>query len=271
MRSIDEALRAARQAGVDRLDAMLLLGHVLRRDRTWLSAHGEQALTADQTAEYLGLLERRLDQVPMAYLLGQREFHGLTLRVTPDVLDPRPDTETLVDWALAATDAATATVVDLGTGSGAVALALKAARPGWSVCATDASAAALAVARANAEALGLSVEFFKGHWWEALADRRFDLAVSNPPYIAQDDAHLKALRHEPQAALVSGPHGLDDLRAIIEAAPAHLRPGGRLLLEHGHDQAAAVADLLKAAGFAGIEHRLDLAGHRRCTGASLAG
>lgn len=223
------------------------------------------------------MVGRRVNGVPLAYLLGHREFHGLRLGVTPAVLDPRPDTETLVDWALDIAAGMTrsslqapAQAIDLGTGSGAIALAFQAARPDWRVCATDVSLQALAVAQGNATALGVGVEFRAGHWWDAVPQRRFDLALSNPPYIAENDPHLPALIHEPITALVSGPDGLHDLRQIIAGAPTHLRPGGWLLLEHGHDQAEAVAACLTAAGFTAVSHRQDLAGHRRCTGGCLA-
>lgn len=270
---VDDALQQGRRLGVARLDALLLIGHVLQRDRTWLAAHGEQDLASPEASAISELLSRRAAGVPLSYLIGRREFHGLMLAVTPDVLDPRPDTETLVDWALSlmADEPMAGTVVDLGTGSGAVALALQAARPGWTVHATDISPAALVVARGNAHALALPVQFHEGPWWSAVGDRRFHLAVSNPPYIREDDPHLGALVHEPRSALVAGPDGLSDLRRLIEGAPAHLWPGGWLLMEHGHDQAEAVAELLRAHGFQAVSHRCDLAGHVRCTGGRLAG
>ena len=269
--TVDGVLQAARSAGVARLDALLLLAHATGQSRTALIAHGEQPLSPQARDRLQALLQRRAEGVPMAYLLGRREFHGLVLRITPEVLDPRPDTEVLVDWALERMGAPLGSVVDLGTGSGAIALALKAARPLWAVQATDASSAALAVARGNARDLGLDLLTSEGRWWEPLAGQRFHLAVSNPPYIAQDDPHLAALRHEPLTALTSGPDGLQDLRAIIAGAADHLHPGGWLLLEHGHDQAQAVAGLLRDAGFQAIDHRQDLAGHTRCTGGRLAG
>lgn len=270
---MDAALRAARAAGLERLDALLLIGHVLQRDRTWLVAHGEQVLTTRETTAIAALMNRRAAGVPLAYLLGRHEFHGLMLAITPDVLDPRPDTETLVDWALGLIPSADAPlrVLDLGTGSGAIALALKAARPACEVHATDASAPALAVAQGNAQALGLAVAFHEGFWWEAAPAGRFDLVLSNPPYIAEDDPHLPALMHEPRSALVAPDDGLGDLRCIIEGAPDQLQPGGWLLLEHGHTQGGAVADLLTRSGFVEVGHRQDLGGHVRCTGGRLAG
>ncbi len=279
-------LAKAQALGVARLDTALLLGQALQQSRAWLLAHGEYALTPQESAAFQGWLQRRAQGVPLAYCLGRREFHGLMLKVTPDVLDPRPDTETLVDWALevwppygrgdqgglGAGPAAAESpphVVDLGTGSGAIALALKAAHPNACVHACDASAAALSVAKANADALGLPLALHTGHWWGAVDGLLFDLAVANPPYIGEDDPHLCDLAHEPRSALVAAQQGLADLRAIIAGAPAHLAPGAWLLLEHGHDQAPAVAQALAAAGFADIAHRLDLAGHTRCTGGRL--
>lgn len=271
-RSVDEALKGARARGVDRLDALCLVGHVLQRDRVWLMAHGEQTLTLSESASIEELIGRRAAGMPLAYLLGRREFHGLMLTVTPDVLDPRPDTETLVDWALEMVPAhpTDCRAIDLGTGSGAIALAFKAARPTCEVHACDVSDAALAVARRNAQSLGLDVTFHAGSWWAALPPGHFDLALSNPPYIAQNDPHLPALVHEPWTALVAGDDGLDDLRAIIAGAPSRLRPRGWLLLEHGHEQGSAVAALMAAHGFVDIDHRRDLAGHVRCTGGRLA-
>jgi len=279
--TVDGALHRARGLDVQRLDALRLLGQVLKKGRTWLMVHGEHALDHQESEEIMALLQQRACGVPLAYLLGHREFHGLMLRVTPQVLDPRPDTETLVDWALdllrpwiAGETALIAQrravrVADLGTGSGAIALALKAACPTAELHATDASAAALAVARDNAEALGLPMSFHEGHWWQALGGLRFDLVVSNPPYIREGDPHLATLVHEPRRALVAGEQGLAEIRAIVEGARAHLYPRGWLLLEHGFDQAPSVGALLQGAGFTEIDHRLDLAGHTRCTGGRL--
>ncbi len=265
-------LREAQAAGVDRHDALRLASHVLERPRAWLIAHGDEPVDPPAASRLRALFARRADGVPVAYLTGWRAFHGLELAVTPDVLDPRPDTETLVDWALELLDRDHALgrepqVADLGTGSGAIALAVAKACPRARVVATDASAPALAVARANAERLRLDVEFAAGPWWEPLATRHFDLVLANPPYLGADDPHLPALRHEPRSALVpAGGDALADLRTLAAGAPAHLRPGGWLLLEHGCDQADAVAALLRAAGLESIAHRRDLAGHLRCTG-----
>ncbi|CAM5792575.1 peptide chain release factor N(5)-glutamine methyltransferase [Rhizobacter fulvus] len=269
MTTVASALHEARIAGVERLDAQLLLAHVLARPRAWLYAHDDAAIDAAQALTWRGLLARRAAGEPVAYLIGRKEFHGLTLQVDKRVLVPRPETELLVDWALdRLTDAATShpRVVDLGTGSGAVALAVKAAWPQADVLATDVSEDALAVARANADALGLPLATCSGAWWDALDGERFDLVLSNPPYIAGGDPHLPALRHEPALALTPGGDGLDALRIIVAGAAVHLRAGGWLLLEHGYDQADAVQALLREHGFDGIETRCDLAGQPRCTG-----
>jgi release factor glutamine methyltransferase len=229
-------------------------------------AHDEWGLTPIQRQQFLDWVARRAAGEPIAYLTGEQEFHGLLLRVTADTLVPRPDTETLVDWALDLLPQG-GRVADLGTGSGAIALALKHGRPDAAVTATDRSPAALAVAQANGQRLGLAVDWRCGSWFEPLGTERFELIVSNPPYIAGHDPHLPALRHEPLQALTPGGDGLDDLRRLATVAAAHLQAGGWLLLEHGFDQADAVAALLREAGFSGVEHRRDLAGHRRCTGA----
>ena len=264
---VDTALRQAAAAGLDRLDAQLLLAEVLGRPRSWLFAHGDAALTPPQAAHFAGWVARRAAGEPFAYLVGRKEFHGLALDVGPAVLVPRPDTETLVDWALDLLPAdRPVQVADLGTGSGAIALALKHARAHALVTATDLSAEALAVAAGNARRLQLDVAFAEGPWWAPLAGRKFDLVVSNPPYIAGGDPHLAALAHEPALALTPGGDGLDAYRAIVAGAAAHLLPGGWLLFEHGHDQAGAVAALLHAAGFDTVATRADLAGVPRCTG-----
>ncbi len=265
---IAQALADARALGVARLDAQWLLGHVLQRPRSWLLAHDDEGLDEDRRAAWATLLARRAAGEPLAYVVGECEFRGLRLKVTPAVLIPRPETELLVDWALSSLDQAPSKdVVDLGTGSGAVALALRRACTDLRVTATDASAAALAVAHANAAHLGLPLDLAAGDWWQAVAGRRFGLAVSNPPYIAAGDPHLAALQHEPQTALTPGGDGLDALRRIVHDAPAHLLGGAWLLLEHGHDQAEAVGRLLHRRGFTAIRTRADLAGLPRCTAA----
>ncbi|MDO8903310.1 peptide chain release factor N(5)-glutamine methyltransferase [Hydrogenophaga sp.] len=273
--TLTDALRQAAAAGLDRLDAQMLLLFSLGRDpnaRAWLSAHDDQVLSADQERLFEQLCRRRAQGEPLPYLTGTKEFFGLPLKVDGRVLVPRPDTETLVLWAMDVVDAATERssiplrALDLGTGSGAIALALKSSRPHTHVWATDASPEALAVAQANAEALHLAVSFRLGHWLAAVPGERFDLILSNPPYIKTNDPHLAQLQHEPFSALVSGPDGLDDLRHLIAEAPSFLVPGGWLLLEHGHDQAGPVRDLLERAGFEVVTSRTDLAGIERCSG-----
>ena len=270
MNTLGAALRQLQTGGLPRLEAQMLLLHALGQPpqaRAWLLAHDDDALPADAATRLHALATRRLAGEPMAYLTGEKHFHGLRLRVDARVLDPRDDTETLVDWALALLPAdAPRRVLDLGTGSGAIALAIAHARPQARVTAVDASADALTVARANAGRLGLAVTLHHGDWLAPVAGEVFDLIVSNPPYIAEGDAHLPALAHEPRSALVSGADGLDDLRRIVATAPAHLAPGGWLLLEHGWDQAAAVRALLTDAGFTQVQSRRDLAGIERCSG-----
>ncbi|MCX2861337.1 peptide chain release factor N(5)-glutamine methyltransferase [Paucibacter sp. PLA-PC-4] len=272
--SVATALVLSRERGLDRLEAQLLLAELLDRDRSWLITHDQDLLSAEQASRFEDWLEQRLQGVPLAYLCGHKEFHGLRLRVNADTLVPRPDTEVLVDWALELLQArglAQPDLVDLGTGSGAIALALKHRHPQARVTAVDLSAGALAVARANAHALRLGVEFQQGDWWRPLGGRRFDLIVSNPPYIAGTDPHLPALRHEPQGALTPGGDGLSALQTLITGAPGHLRPGAWLLLEHGYDQAEAVGQALAAQGFERIECRRDLGGQPRVSGGRWPG
>jgi release factor glutamine methyltransferase len=272
--TVAQVLAHARHLGVDRLDAQLLLAHHLGRSRAWLLTH-DNAPIGDPLAvqAVLALLARRSTGEPLAYLVGEREFHGLRLRVTPDVLVPRPDTETLVDWAIELLAGRNdPRVVDLGTGSGAIALAIKHACPAAELHASDASAAALAIARANAERLALAITWHGGDWWQAFDPRlRFDLVVANPPYIAVGDPHLGALRHEPQVALVASHGGLAALESIIGGAPVRLNPGGWLLLEHGYDQARAVCERLGRAGFESVGTRRDLAGHPRISAGQWRG
>ncbi len=266
--NIVQALQQARCFSISSLEAQTLLLHALGRDlhdRAWLLLHDSDELPLHTHALYNDLMQRRLAHEPLAYLTGQQEFHGLTLQVDQRVLVPRPDTETLVDWALALELPPYTHVLDLGTGSGAVALALKNARPDWNVTALDASEQALAVAAGNAAKLQLEVKFLHSHWFSQVQGL-FDLVVSNPPYIAQGDPHLPALRAEPLQALVSGADGLDDIRHITAQAPAHLLPGAWLLLEHGFDQAPAVRQLLASQGFVQVQSRKDIAGINRCSG-----
>jgi release factor glutamine methyltransferase len=270
---LQHLLRAARErlGASGRLDADILLAYVLGRPRSALLAHGELRVPAADAARFQALIERCAAGEPVAYLTGAREFWSLSLLVNPAVLIPRPETELLVERALALCDESSAGdgllhVLDLGTGSGAVALALAAARPQWSITATDRSTAALEVARANARRLQLMrVEFVPGDWFGPLGGRRFDLICSNPPYVAATDAALDALRFEPLAALSPGPSGLEALSHLIERAPAHLAAGGWLALEHGADQASAVAAALVAAGYARVRCHRDLAGLDRVT------
>lgn len=266
-RSVSQCLASARSA-IDPGDAALLLLHVLERPRAWLYAHGDAAVPAPAEERFHGLVARRAAGEPVAYLVGRRGFWTLDLSVTPDTLIPRPETELLVEQALARLEAGRPLrVADLGTGSGAIALAIASERPLARVVATDRSDAALAVARGNALANGLDgrVEFRAGDWLGPLAGERYDLVASNPPYIAEGDPHLGQgdLRHEPAAALSSGADGLDAIRAIVAAAPAHLSAGGWLLLEHGFDQGPAVRALLAAAGFGEVETVPDLEGRDR--------
>lgn len=269
--NLDQALRSLTSQGLERLDAQMLLLLALGRpphDRAWLSARGDQPLPPEAVPALAALVSRRQAGEPMAYLRGEQEFFGLSLQVDARVLVPRADTETLVEWALdlAPDLPSQARVADLGTGSGAIALALRSRQPGWHITATDASADALAVARMNAQRLGLPLRFAAGRWLEAVAGEVFDLLVSNPPYIAEGDPHLPALTHEPTSALTAGADGLDDIRTLAEQAFGALAPGGWLLLEHGHDQAAAVQALLARAGFERVDSRKDIAGIDRCTG-----
>jgi release factor glutamine methyltransferase len=272
------------------VDAQILLLNSLQRplhDRAWLLAHDSDTLMPAQAAAWQDALQRRLSGEPVAYITGRKDFFGLTLAVDARVLDPRPDTETLVEWALTclpefkpesrsestpAPSKGSPRILDLGTGSGAVALALQHARPDATVWAVDASEDALAVARANAARLQLGVQFIASDWMNAVDVQhtgRFDLIVSNPPYVAEGDPHLAALTHEPLQALTSGPDGLDDIRQIIAQAPACLNPGGWLLLEHGWDQAAPVQALLREAGLVQVQSRRDLGDIERCTGAAM--
>ena len=266
---IGEALRASAALGLERLDAQVLMLHVLRReacDRAWLLAHDTDPLEAEDHVRYVELCQRRATGEPVAYIVGRKEFFGMELLVDERVLVPRPDTETLVQWALDLLPVdRESRVIDLGTGSGAIALAIKKSRPRARVEAVDRSEDALAVARSNAALHSLDVGFRKADWLAGAADR-YDLVVGNPPYIAGNDPHLSALGSEPAQALVSGADGLDDLRAIVDQAPPCLSQGGWLLLEHGYDQPAAVRGLLEAAGFANVATRRDLAGNERCSG-----
>jgi release factor glutamine methyltransferase len=264
-----QLLKRAMDRGLDRLDAQLLLLHALGRpaqDRAWLLAHDTDSVPTSAQSVFDAAVMRRIAGEPVAYITGHKEFFGLDLQVDQRVLVPRPDTETLVEWALdVLKESRQASLIDLGTGSGAIALAIQHARPDLRVIATDASADALQVAQGNARRLHLSVEFIQCAWMKGVSGP-FDVIVSNPPYIAAQDPHLDDLRHEPFQALASGADGLDDIRQIVTQASAHLRPGGWLLLEHGWDQAASVRQLLQEAGFAEAQSRRDLSGIERCSG-----
>ncbi len=286
--TVQEALLRAQKHGIAKVDARILLLHTLGKpttDMAWLVSNDNNPVNAVQADAFGALCARRRGGEPVAYIVGHKEFYGLRLAVDQRVLDPRDDTETLVDWALELLPAATGAepiparaepasvpsrVLDLGTGSGAVALAIQSKRLSAQVHATDASADALAVARANATLLKLPVQFHQGSWLEAVASQQFDLIVSNPPYVAAADPHLAALTYEPLQALASGADGLEDIRQIIAQAPKRLRAEGWLLLEHGYDQAAAVRDLLEKQGFSCLESRKDLAGLERCSGGRWA-
>ena len=270
--TVGQALHGAIAQGVTRLEAQLLLLHALGRtgqERAWLLAHDDETLTNTAHQIWHEALARRIGGEPLPYITGSTAFYGLELQVDARVLCPRADTETLVDWALALLPPA-ARAIDLGTGSGAIALALKHQRPDVHMHARELSADALAVAQANAQRLSLDIAFSQGAWLEGLTEA-FDVIVSNPPYVADADPHLAALAYEPLQALASGADGLNDLRAIIAQAPACLKPGGWLLLEHGYDQASAVRQLLQAKGFVDVQSRQDLAGIERCSGGRWAG
>jgi release factor glutamine methyltransferase len=289
--TLADALAAAAACGLDRLDAQLLLLQALRRNtnRAWLLAHDRDELAQTDRATFLALCERRARGEPLAYIAGHKEFFGLDLLVDPRVLVPRPETELVMEWALevlthsgrgpgstSATpgegsiaahvrnDGLGPKVIDLGTGSGAIALAIKRRCPSARVDAVDSSPAALEVARGNARRLSLDVNFVQSSWLAA-SSGDYDLIVGNPPYVADADPHLTALQWEPLSALASGPDGLSAIRTIIAQAPSHLRPGGWLILEHGWDQAQAVRNLLAAAGLSEIATRRDLAGIERCS------
>jgi len=249
-----------------RLDAELLLAAALGKPRSYLRTWPERELDAVQQAAFSESLARRRAGEPIAYILGQQGFWSLELEVAPHTLIPRPDTELLVETALALLPATAASVLDLGTGTGAIALALASERPAWQVSGVDRVADAVALAERNRARLGLgNARFCASHWFSAMTDQRFQLIVSNPPYIAAGDRHLAEgdVRFEPSSALVAGEDGLDDIRLIIEQAPAYLEPGGWLALEHGFDQAEAVRALLQARGFSAVESRRDLGGHER--------
>ena len=272
--SVDDLIRHSQ---LPRAEARRLLASLTGQPLTWFMAHGDDPADPDTTTRFQALAERRRAGEPLAYLLGQQEFYGRPFAVSPAVLIPRADTETLVETALEQLlllrqqrRAVPLSLLELGTGSGIIAITLALEAPDTEVHAVERSPDALAVAQQNAKALRAdNIHWHAGSWWQALASRRrFDLIVSNPPYIAANDHHLQQgdLRFEPPQALAAGPDGLDDLRIIIGGAPAHLNPGGWLLLEHGYDQEAPVQALLRDAGFADVFTRRDLAGQPRVSG-----
>jgi release factor glutamine methyltransferase len=249
-----------------RLDAELLLAHALGKSRSYLHTWPERELDAPQLERYQAALARRQAGEPVAYILGQQGFWSLELEVASHTLIPRPDTELLVETVLALLPATPAALLDLGTGTGAIALALASERPAWRLTGVDRVAEAVALAERNRARLKLAnASFVASHWFSALAGQRYQLIVSNPPYIAADDRHLAEgdVRFEPSSALVAGADGLDDIRLIIQQSPDYLQTAGWLLLEHGFDQAAAVRELLSARGFSAVESRRDLGGHER--------
>lgn len=257
---ISEAIAAS---GIDAREARLLLSEVCGFSQASLAASPEQEIPFEVENAFFEFTQRRKQGEPVAYIFGRKEFYGLELAVNPSVLIPRPETELLVDLALAQDPAS---VLDLGTGSGAIALAIKRHLPKAKVVATDSSLAALGVARRNATKLNLEIDFRHGRWFEPVAGERFELVVSNPPYVANGDPHLPALRFEPHGALVAGTDGLEAIRDIVQQAAAHLRPGGWLLLEHGQGQEAGVRALLTGAGLASVRTWPDLAGIPRVSG-----
>lgn len=246
------------------LDAQLLLAYAITRPRSSILAFPETAVHAAAAEAFARMIVRRARGEPLAYLVRGQEFFSLPLRVTQAVLIPRPETELLVEQALeVCARAERGAVLDLATGSGAIALALKRERPELEVVASDVSAAALTVARSNAERLGLAVRFVESDWFAGLAGERFDLIVCNPPYVASGDPAFEDLAFEPRLALDGGPDGLDSLRAVLAAASFHLHAGGLLLLEHGHDQRGALTEVAEAAGWRLVAAHADLAGHAR--------
>ena len=284
MLTIKAALEEAMTA-IDRVDAQVIMAHLLGVNRAYLAAHPMQVLTETQDARVDLMVAQRALGMPVAYVVGEREFYSRDFAVSTDVLIPRPETETLVEAALANAGRPVAsfgrpvegrapiTVLDLGTGSGVLAITLALELPGPHVTATDASPAALALARSNAESLGASVEFLRGEWYAPVKGRRFDLIVSNPPYVAEGDPHLAQgdLRFEPRHALTDGSgDGLDSIRHIVAGAREHLNPGGAILIEHGYDQADAVAKLLEEAGFVDLVSIEDLGGIQRVAGGTLS-
>jgi len=267
--NVAQCLTRGQVLGLPRLEAQILFLHAAGRsphDRAWLLAHDTDEVLPEQLAAFEAFAQRRLQHEPVAYILGQKDFFGLRLAIDKRVLDPRPDTEVLVEWALACGEGlARPRYLDLGTGSGAIALALKSQLSEAEVLAVDNSAEALSLAAQNAQHLALNVSFLQSNWFSQVQGK-FNVLVSNPPYIEDHDPHLAQLTHEPLQALTSGADGLQDIRNIVQNAPNHLEMGGWLLIEHGWRQAAAVRGLLEQAGFKQVQSKLDLAGIERCSG-----
>ena len=275
MATVQALLQEASDLTTDdpRRDAEILLCHCLDKDRAWLYTWPEAEVSSPEGQRYADLIAARKHGAPVAYLTGRREFWSLQLEVNEHTLIPRPETETLVEWALELELSECASVLDMGTGTGAIALALANERKAWNLTAVDASEDALDVARRNGERLGLfRVSFQISDWYAALKGKRYHLIVSNPPYIEEGDVHLSRgdLPFEPQMALVAADRGMADLAFIIDGAAAHLHPGGVLLLEHGYDQATSVRSALQLGGFASVQTRRDIAGQERVTGGVLA-
>jgi len=251
-------------SGLVPFEAKVLLAYVLHRNRAWVAGHGDEPMTVDEAKAFDSLARRRRDGEPVAYLTGRREFYGLDLEITPDVLIPRPETELLVELALLRIDAdAPAEILDLGSGSGAIALAIASERSNAAVLGVDVSAPAVALARRNAARLNLAnAAFIESDWFSAVPQKRYNAIVANPPYVGAGDPHLSDgdLRFEPPGALTAGPGGLSALRTIIAGAAAYLAPGAWLLVEHGYDQADAVQAMLRDARFNDVQSRRDLAG-----------
>ncbi len=267
--NVAQCLTRSQVLGLPRLEAQILFLHAAGRslhDRAWLLAHDTDEVLPEQLAAFEAFAQRRLQHEPVAFIVGQKEFFGLRLAIDKRVLDPRPDTEVLVEWALACGEGlAHPRYLDLGTGSGAIALALKSQLSGAEVLAVDSSSEALSLAAQNAQHLALNVSFLQSNWFSQVQGK-FNVLVSNPPYIEDHDPHLAQLTHEPLQALTSGADGLQDIRNIVQNAPNHLEMGGWLLIEHGWRQAAAVRGLLEQAGFKQVQSKLDLAGIERCSG-----
>lgn len=276
MPSIEESLQVAKQqlinAGLTdspQIDAELLLCHTLDKPRSYLFTWPEKNLTSEQELQFSSFLEQRIQGHPIAHIIGQREFWGLNLKVTADTLIPRPDTETLIEAALELKpgDNSTCSILDLGTGTGAIALALKSELSQCQVIAVDQSRAALEVAQHNAQSNQLDVQFIHSNWLSAIEDQQFNCIVSNPPYIEDDDPHLQQgdVRFEPLSALASGQDGLDDIRIICQQGYSHIKPNGWLIIEHGYNQAEAIHELFAQYGYQNIQLRKDYGGNPRVT------